>query len=421
MLNQNVRILVVEDSRTQAQQLRYILEQQGYEVGVANNGVQALEMIPKLQPALIISDIVMPKMDGYELCRRIKNGDIAQKDIPIILVTTMSDPQDVIRGLECGADNFVLKPYDEQYLLGRVRYVLVNREMRRADESGMGVEIYFNGQRHFITADRLQILNLLMSTYEAAIQRNKELNRSQEVLQFLNAKLDNANKELESFSYSVSHDLRAPLRHIDGYLGLLEKHLADLLDEKGRDYLKVISKAAQNMGRLIDDLLAFSQMGRIEMMQRETDVELLIQETIHVLQPELENRKIHWNIAPLPKVRADYAMLRQVFSNLLGNAAKYTRTKEVAEIEIGVKSTGKEDIFFVRDNGVGFDMQYVDKLFGVFQRLHRAEDFEGTGVGLANVRRIITRHGGRTWAEGKIDQGATIYFTLPKSGEQIHE
>lgn len=421
MLNSNVKILVVEDSRTQAQQLRYILEQQGYEVGVASNGVQALEMIPKLQPALIISDIVMPKMDGYELCRRIKNGDVAQKDVPIILVTTMSDPQDVIRGLECGADNFVLKPYDEQYLLGRVRYVLVNREMRRADESGMGVEIYFNGQRHFITADRLQILNLLMSTYEAAIQRNKELNRNQEVLQFLNAKLDNANKELESFSYSVSHDLRAPLRHIDGYLGLLEKHLADLLDETGREYLKVISKAAQNMGRLIDDLLAFSQMGRVEMMQRETDVELLIQETILVLQPELENRKIRWNIAPLPKVRADYAMLRQVFSNLLGNAVKYTRTKEVAEIEIGVKSTNKEDIFFVRDNGVGFDMQYVDKLFGVFQRLHRAEDFEGTGVGLANVRRIITRHGGRTWAEGKIDQGATIYFTLPKSEEQIHE
>lgn len=416
MPKKKIRILIAEDSPTQAQQLQYLLEQQGYIVGLAANGLEALEMAPKFEPTLIISDVVMPVMDGYQLCQKIK-GDPRLHDVPVILVTTMSDPQDVIRGLECGADNFFLKPYDEQYLVSRVKYVLVNREMRRVEQAGMGVEIYFNGQRHFITADRLQILNLLMSTYEAAIQRNKELNRSQEELRSLNAKLDSANKELESFSYSVSHDLRAPLRHIDGYLGLLEKHAKDRLDDKGREFLKVISESAKQMGRLIDDLLAFSQMSRAEMMRREVDMGRLVQETIRALQPETQGREIRWNIAELPIVPADAAMMRQVLINLLANAIKYTRTREMAEIEVGVQHTENELIFFVRDNGVGFDMQYVDKLFGVFQRLHRAEDFEGTGIGLANVRRIISRHNGRTWAEAGLDQGAIFYFSLPQSME----
>ncbi|MEK6210803.1 MAG: response regulator, partial [Pseudomonadota bacterium] len=191
------KILIAEDSPTQAQRLRHILEQQGYEVGVAANGRLALEMAPQFRPALIISDVVMPEMDGYELSRGIK-ADSALRDIPVILVTTMSDPQDVIRGLECGADNFVLKPYDERYLLDRVRYVVLNRQMRRPEDAGMAVEIYFNGQRHFITADRLQILNLLLSTYDAAIQRNKELTRTQEELQSLNTRLDAANTELHA-------------------------------------------------------------------------------------------------------------------------------------------------------------------------------------------------------------------------------
>ncbi|PPC93709.1 MAG: hybrid sensor histidine kinase/response regulator [Methylotenera sp.] len=325
----------------------------------------------------------------------------------------MSDPHDVIRGLECGADNFVLKPYENEYLISRVRYALANQALRRSNNVGMGVEIYFNGNRHFITADRLQILNLLLSTYDAAIQRNKELNRNHEKLQILNTELDNANKELESFSYSVSHDLRAPLRHIDGFLGLLEKNAAHLLDDKGLSYLNTIAEAAKKMGCLIDDLLAFSRMARVEMMRKEMDVTLLVQETIRDLGPEIQGRKINWRIASLPPIKADSAMIRQVFANLLSNATKYTRTRETTEIEIGVQPSTKETIFFVRDNGVGFDMRYADKLFGVFQRLHRAEEFEGTGIGLANIRRIIARHGGRTWAEGKPDQGATFYFSLP--------
>lgn len=417
MPNSKIKILIAEDSPTQAEQLRYVLEQQGYQVSVAQNGLLALQMASELHPTLIVSDVVMPEMNGYELCRKIK-ADPVLHDTPVILVTTMSDPEDVIRGLECGADNFFLKPYDNDSLLSRVRYVLVNREMRGADESGMGVEIYFNGQRHFITADRLQILNLLMSTYEAAIQRNKELNRNKEELQLLNAKLDNANKELESFSYSVSHDLRAPLRHIDGFVGLLESHIGNTLDEKGLHYLKTISKAAKTMGLLIDDLLAFSHMGRAEMMQSETNLESIVQEVIRDLKPEINGRKVQWKIAALPQIKADSAMIRQVFVNLLSNAVKYTRPRELAEIEIGAQGAKDETVFFVRDNGVGFDMKYADKLFGVFQRLHRTEDFEGTGIGLANVRRIIARHNGRTWAQSKLDEGSTFYFSLPTSPER---
>jgi diguanylate cyclase (GGDEF)-like protein/PAS domain S-box-containing protein len=216
-LNSPVKILIVEDSLTQAQRLQHILEQQGYAVSVAANGRLALEMVPQFRPALIVSDVIMPEMDGYELSRRIK-ADADLRDIPVILVTTMSDPQDVIRGLECGADNFVLKPYDEPYLLARVQYVLVNREFRQKQETGMGVEIYFNDQRHFITADRLQILNLLLSTYDAAIQRNKELILSREALKKHSAEVLSAHRFLDSVIENIPNMVfvkdAADLRHV---------------------------------------------------------------------------------------------------------------------------------------------------------------------------------------------------------------
>jgi two-component system, sensor histidine kinase and response regulator len=406
------KILIAEDSATQAQRLRHALEQHGYTVATAANGRLALAMMPQFQPALVISDVVMPEMDGYELSHRLKE-DPRFRDVPVILVTTMSDPQDVIRGLECGADNFVLKPYDERYLLGRMRYVLANREFQQPQDAGMGVELYFNDKKHYITAGRLQILNLLLSTYDAAIQRNKELQNSQEALRSLNARLEDANKELESFSYSVSHDLRAPLRSINGFSQLLAKDGASTLSPEARHYLDVITDASRQMDHLIDDLLEFSRMGRAEMRQSSVDADALVRETIETLEMATQGRNVSWRITALPRVVGDAAMLRQVFANLLGNAVKYTRPRETAEIEIG--SAGEQDgrlVVCVRDNGVGFDMQYADRLFGVFQRLHRADEFEGTGIGLASVRRIVERHGGRTWAESKLGDGAAFYFTL---------
>jgi len=224
--------------------------------------------------------------------------------------------------------------------------------------------------------------------------------------------LETANKELEAFSYSVSHDLRAPLRHVDGFVDLLRKQSAEILDARGRRYLDVIASSARQMGTLIDDLLVFSRMSRTDLRRTKVASESLVHEVRDALG-EIGHR-IVWKIDSLPQIEADAPMLRQVWANLIGNAVKYSRTRDPAEIEIGCNEENEEFVFRVRDNGVGFDMQYAHKLFGVFQRLHRADEFEGTGIGLANVRRIVSRHGGRTWAEGKLDGGATFFFSLPK-------
>jgi light-regulated signal transduction histidine kinase (bacteriophytochrome) len=233
--------------------------------------------------------------------------------------------------------------------------------------------------------------------------------------------LEAANKELESFSYSVSHDLRAPLRHVHGYVELLTAETAGQLSPAAREHLKVIADASVEMGQLIDDLLAFSRMTRTELRADSVRLDELVQESIRGLELATRGRNIVWKIAPLPAVVGDRAMLRQVFANLVGNAVKYSRPRDPAEIEIGC--AGEEDgraVFFVRDNGAGFNMKYVHKLFGVFQRLHKASEFEGTGIGLATVQRIIHRQGGRVWAEGVPNQGATFYFTL-KLATPVHE
>ena len=227
------------------------------------------------------------------------------------------------------------------------------------------------------------------------------------------AELETANKELEAFSYSVSHDLRAPLRHIEGFVEILRASQADSLDEDGKRHLETISDSSRQMGKLIDDLLSFSRTSRVELRKIHVSLDDLIQSAIHEMEPDFQNREIEWKIGKLPPVEGDPALLRQVFYNLISNALKYTRTRPVTKIEIGSTQTENECVIYIKDNGVGFDPRYAQKLFGVFQRLHRAAEFEGTGIGLANVRRIITRHGGRTWAESELDEGATFFFSLP--------
>ena len=232
------------------------------------------------------------------------------------------------------------------------------------------------------------------------------------------AQLQDANKELEAFSYSVSHDLRAPLRHVMGFVELLQKDAGPSLSEKSLRHLTTISQAAKRMGDLIDDLLAFSRVGRAELQKTEVNLDELVRETLGDFQAETKERNIVWEIHPLPPVRADRALLRMVLVNLISNAVKFTGARAEAKIEIGCAPNGNgETVIFIRDNGAGFDPKYTDKLFGVFQRLHSQDEFEGTGIGLANVQRIIHRHGGRVWAEGVVDGGATFYFSIPKQME----
>jgi light-regulated signal transduction histidine kinase (bacteriophytochrome) len=247
-------------------------------------------------------------------------------------------------------------------------------------------------------------------------ERDTALQTSQEQLEQRveqrTAELDTTNKELEAFTYSVAHDLRAPLRHIQGFSNLLMESLGPQLETDAKKHMDHIVEGTQQMGRLIDDLLNLARLGRQEPRLQVTGLNSLVQEVLRDLKSETEGRDIHWQVGDLPFVDCDPGLMKQVFYNLLSNAAKYSRPRNPAVIDIGQMSVEGQLVTFVRDNGVGFNMKYVHKLFGVFQRLHRREDFEGTGVGLATVQRIIHKHGGRIWAEAEIDKGATFFFSL---------
>lgn len=277
----------------------------------------------------------------------------------------------------------------------------------------------FNASKLPINDDFLRLLMLivviiLVAIITERIEKIRKLNDLNRQLQKQSEKLEDANQELEAFAYSVSHDLRVPLRAIDGFSRILVEDYEDKLDEEGIRLLNIVRENTAKMGHLIDDILLLSRASRQEMVLNEIDMAALARSVYDEFQTDVTDRDVEFTVGDIPNAYGDRAMLGQVFQNLIGNAIKFTRNKNPAIIEVGGEKEGKEIVYYVKDNGAGFDMKYINKLFGLFQRLHSPEEFEGTGVGLSIVQRVIRRHGGSVWGEGAVGEGATIYFTLPK-------
>jgi signal transduction histidine kinase len=353
----------------------------------------------------------MPGMDGYEFCSKIKSNP-ALRDIPVILLTSLSDPLDIVKGLQAGADNFITKPYEEQYLLSRIHYLLANRDMRRSGVGDMVIEIMFQGTKYQINSDKKQILNLLLSVYEAAIHRNNELIETKIQLETLNTNLISANEELDAFARTVSHDLRSPLGGITGFAELLLEDYREKLNEEAITQLTWILKSAHKMSNLITDLLNYSRAGRASLEPVNVNLTELLQEMVADLKQRFNSPGTIVTIEEGMHVNADLSLMQIAMDNLLGNAFKYSSKKEHPLISVGSTELYGRNMFYVKDNGAGFDSAKADKLFNPFVRLHSGKEFQGTGVGLSTVKRIIERHGGDIWAESKPDQGAVFYFTI---------
>jgi signal transduction histidine kinase len=406
-------ILIIDDDPNNLAILAGCLEDSDFTILVAEDGESGLERADYARPNLILLDVMMPGIDGFETCRRLKAA-AGTKDIPVIFMTALSETEYKVKGFESGAVDYVTKPYQRDEVLARVGVHLQIRELtsdlRQANE--LLEKRVEKRTAELARANReLREENLLRRRAEEEIRKlNEELEQR---VAMRTAELELSNNQQESFSYSVSHDLRAPLRAIDGFSRIiLDEFITDLPIE-AKAYMERICSNVQRMSTLIDDLLTFSRLGRQPLAKRTVESTTLIHELLmEELRDEQEGRPVDLIVSDLPPCEADPQLLRQVFLNLLSNALKYTRKCDLARIEIGTENRDGKQIYYVKDNGAGFDMRYMDKLFGVFQRLHDKHEFEGTGVGLAIVQSIINRHGGEIWAEAEVGKGATFYFTI---------
>jgi two-component system, NtrC family, sensor kinase len=387
------RILAVDDSPTYLQTLADALRSEGYDVVLGRSGEEALDLLSVQAVDCILLDLQMPGLGGQETCRRVKAAPM-MRDVPLIMLTALEGREAMVQGLGAGADDYIPKSSDFEVLKARVR-----AQIRR---------------KQFEDENRRIREELLQKEIEAGDARaTREISETRAALV---GELERKNKELEAFSYSVSHDLRAPLRGIDGFsLALLEDH-GDKLDETGQDYLRRIRAGAQRMGELIDDMLALSRIGRADLVRSEVDLSRLARLVADELQAREPDRIVALEIQEGIVASVDRSLFRIVFDNLIGNAWKFTGKVVRPQITFGVEDRSPRRTYFVRDNGAGFDMAYVEKLFRPFQRLHSGDEFPGTGIGLATVARVVDRHGGRIWAEAAVGKGTTIFFTV---GEAI--
>ena len=414
-LSHAVHLLVVEDSTTQALQLRQLLLRHFGKVTVAHDGGEALALLEGDPPALVISDIHMPSMDGHELCRRIK-ADARFAAIPVVLITSLIDPAEAIKGLQCGASGFLTKPYEEGPLLARIHFLLANPELcqpRGGAHPETGVEIVFGGKKYFIAAERERVLDLLLSTYELAIWKHRELQEAAEKLAVQTRELERSNRDLEQFAAIASHDLQEPLRMVTSYLTLLERRAGGRLEAKERSFLHFAVDGARRMQQMISDLLTYSRLGQRGGEPVPVDLNAVLAEALSNLEAARSERDARITHDPLPTLPVDRARFVQLFQNLVGNALKFTSPERPPAVHLGAVKGQGEWVFTVRDNGIGIAEQDFERVFGLFQRLHSREEYPGSGIGLSICQKIVERHGGRIWVESAPGQGTAFHFTLP--------
>jgi signal transduction histidine kinase len=392
-------ILIVDDRPTNRHVLTAMLTHCGHRLLEADGGAQALKMVRDEKPDLVIADVLMPKMDGYEFVRKLRLDRKISHTTVVFYTATYLEKEARRLAKAAGVHYTIVKPAEPEEVLRIVDAALTElpTPMQVPPEQ--------------FERDHLCLLTDKLSEKVTELEKlNTELEQR---VSNRTAELEAVNEELEAFSYSVSHDLRAPLRAIDGFSRMAIEDFGGQMPEQWCKQLEQMRASTREMTQLIDDLLIFSQTSRSPLAREKIETGKLARTAFDELLPQQEGRQVDFRIDDLPACAADPALLKQVFVNLLSNALKFTRGCGRALIQVGSGRNNGELVYFVKDNGAGFDMQHANKLFGVFQRLHRAEEFEGTGVGLAIVQRIIHRHGGRVWAEGKPNAGATFYFALP--------
>ncbi len=453
------RILIVDDNEQNLYMLEVLLSANGFQVLSAPDGAEALSMAQNSPPDLIISDILMPVMDGYAFCRECKKSD-RLKNIPFIFYTaTFTEEDDRKLALSLGADLFLIKPLEPDELMTNVREVLTaaetgtskgppageeedghfreysealfrklqkkmvdlektNRELEREIRERKNAEKELQQLNHALEERVAERTALIVATNEQlreevirSQQAKEEITLLNDVLLKRTASLEMLNRELEAFSSAVTHDLQAPLRSIIGYTAIVREECGEAVGEPGLEYIGRIERNVTRMNELIDALRGLSQASSATIHPNMVDLSSIAREITSALHEGNPERQVTFTIAEGVAAEADRPLIRSALENLLDNAWKYTRRKETARIEFGTIENDQR-VYFVKDNGAGFDMRYISKLFTPFQRLHHQEEFEGTGVGLATVQRIIHRHGGNIWAEGKEAEGATFYFTL---------
>lgn len=453
-------ILIVDDSRTQAEHLRYILEQNHYRVLVAGNAKEALASINKCKPMMVLSDIIMPEIDGYELCRKIKSDD-NHKDIPVILLTSLSDLKDSVKALSCGADNFIEKPYEEKYLLSKIEYILANRNLYQDQEAQRGTEIFFEGQKYFITASRIQILNLLLSSYETAVQKNFDLSQTRDALRSLNQNLEERVKErtanlleeinerkrveevlrkkseeLEVMSQqlwqasklatmgelaaSIAHELNNPLAIVSLRL---ESLLMQPADESQRRTLDIIEQELERMKNLVANLLQFGRRGQQQLSRSEVEMTKELEDSLELIYYHLRNHRItvvKEFDSELPVLEADRQQLRQLFLNLFTNASDAMPQGGTLTIRVKVNRDDQNQadqaeasklVIEIADTGLGIKPEHLQKIMEPF--FTTKPEGKGTGLGLPICRRIVQEHHGTFELTSEVGKGTTFRITFP--------